>query len=254
MKIIALVAIGATAIPLVMSHGYIVDPAAQWTQGYPSNGYGSTIKGDIFGAIDNAKYGYGPIGAVNTIKANLDTKGGGSLNAFISKNQKLYSDQIDPHCGLTTYKEGSRSKLPAQLEYTGFTHPGPCEIRCDDEKVLFEYDCQAKYPAIPAKIPYDKAKCANANRMTIHWIAVHATEWQVYTDCVWLEGGSGIGKPSGDGAGTSDTTNTTSTTPTVTPTTTTSTPVSSGEVGKEASAPTPPSTSPSSSSKCSRRQ
>lgn len=38
---------------------------------------------------------------------------------------------------------------------------------------------------------YDESKCANANRLTIYWVAMHGSPWQVYTDCVWLEGGSG---------------------------------------------------------------
>ncbi|KAG1703547.1 hypothetical protein DVH05_007491 [Phytophthora capsici] len=208
MKTIALTTAGAallTSIPSVLGHGYIVDPAAQWTQGYPSNGYGSTLDNKIFGEVDGGKYGYGPNGSVNIIKEKLSTTGGGSLKALISKNQKLYNDKVDPECGLTAFKDSARSKLPAsQLEFTGFTHPGPCEVWCDDTKVLFDYNCQAKYPDIPAKIPYDESKCSGANRLTIHWIAVHGEPWQVYTDCVYLEGGSGgAATPSSGGGGAS---------------------------------------------------
>ncbi|ETL78541.1 hypothetical protein L917_20656 [Phytophthora nicotianae] len=260
MKTIAIVATGAvvlTSIPNVRGHGYIVDPAAQWTQGYPSNGYGSTIDSKVFGEIDGGKYGYGPTGAINILKANLPTKGGGSLGALIAKNQKLYSSDVDPDCGLTTFKESARSKLPAsQLEYTGFTHPGPCEVWCDDTKVLFDYDCQTKFPGSPSKIPYDESKCANANRLTIYWLAVHGEQWQVYSDCVWLEGGSGKGEPPstvGAGASTvaagSGSSSTQATTPSSasnaspstnstspsTSTTTTAPTTSSEEVGNEAS-------------------
>ncbi|KAL4150645.1 hypothetical protein PRNP1_010046 [Phytophthora ramorum] len=232
MKVIALVAAGASilaSVPAVQGHGYITKPAAQWTQGYPSNGYGGTIDNTIWGEADGSKYGYGPNGTVNFIKAMLPTKGGGSLSALIAKNQKLYSNEIDPECGLTAYKDSARSALPAsQLAFTGFTHPGPCEVWCDDTKVLFDYDCQTKYPAIPATMPYDESKCANANRLTIYWIAVHGAPWQVYTDCVWLKGGSGRGAaPSGGGASTS-----TSTTTATTPTTRSST---TSEVAGEAS-------------------
>ncbi|KAF1795229.1 hypothetical protein GQ600_24862 [Phytophthora cactorum] len=189
MKIIALVATGAavlTSMPSVHGHGYIVDPAAQWTQGYPSNGYGSTIDSTVFGKIDGGKYGYGPTGAINIIKANLATKG-----------------------------------VALSLEYTGFTHPGPCEVWCDNTKVLFDYDCQTKYAGSPAKIPYDKSKCANANRLTIYWLAVHGEQWQVYSDCVWLEGGSGKGAPPstvGAGASTVAAGSSSSSTQTTTPT------------------------------------
>ncbi|ETL25332.1 hypothetical protein F441_21404 [Phytophthora nicotianae CJ01A1] len=208
MQVLALIATGAAVLasmPAVQGHGYIVDPAAQWVDGYPNNGYGSTVDNEIWGVYDNSKYGYGVNGTLNFFKATFPTKGYDSLGAFIAKNQELYSSKTDPDCGLTVYKDSARSELPAsQLEYTGFTHTGPCEVWCDDTKVLFDYDCQTKYPDIPAKIPYDESKCASANRLTIYWLALHGDPWQVYTDCVWLEGGSGSGAaPSAVGAGAS---------------------------------------------------
>ncbi|EGZ10739.1 hypothetical protein PHYSODRAFT_337515 [Phytophthora sojae] len=251
MKVVALIATGAAAlasIPSVQGHGYIVDPAAQWTQGYASNGYGSTIDNNVWGEIDGGKYGYGPTGAIGFFKANFPKKGGGSLGAFIAKNQKLYSSSVDPNCGLTTYKESARSKLPSsQIEYTGFTHPGPCEVWCDDTKVLFDYDCQTKFAGSPAKMAYDESKCANANRLTIYWVAMHGSPWQVYTDCVWLEGGSGEGAPPsavGAGASTvadgsaSNSTSTSTTTKAPSSSTTTTAPsvsTTSEETGNEAS-------------------
>ncbi|OWY94155.1 hypothetical protein PHMEG_00036195, partial [Phytophthora megakarya] len=158
------------SIPAVQGHGYIVAPAAQWGKGYPSDGYGSTLDNQIFGKIDGQKYGYGPNGSVNIFKAKFpSTKG--TLSALIAKNQKLYNNKVDPECGLTIYKDSARSALPAQIEFTGFMHAGPCEVWCDNTKLLFDYDCQTKYPALPAKIPYDKSKCANANRLTLYWVA-----------------------------------------------------------------------------------
>ncbi|KAG6948154.1 hypothetical protein JG688_00015222 [Phytophthora aleatoria] len=208
MQVLALIATGAAVLasmPTVHGHGYIVDPAAQWADGYPNNGYGSTVDNEIWGVYDNSKYGYGVNGTLNFFKATFTTKGYDSLGAFIAKNQELYSSKTDTDWGLTVYKDSARSELPAsQLEYTGFTHTGPCEVWCDDTKVLFDYDCQTKYPDIPAKLPYDESKCANANRLTIYWLALHGDQWQVYTDCVWLEGGSGSGAaPSAVGAGAS---------------------------------------------------
>ncbi|KAE8875396.1 hypothetical protein PF003_g40501, partial [Phytophthora fragariae] len=255
-QVLVLIATGAAvlaSIPAVEGHGYIVDPAAQWTQGYASNGYGGTIDTTVWGQVDGSKYGYGPAGTISFFKANFPTKGGGSLGSFIAKNQKLYSSEIDPNCGLTTYKEAARSKLPSsQLEYTGFTHPGPCEVWCDDTKVLFDYDCQTKFAGSPAKMAYDESKCANANRLTIYWIAMHGDPWQVYTDCVWLEGGSGEGSPPstvGNGASTvadgsasntttsqtSPSTSTTTKAPSSTDCPSISTTAGSEEIGNEAS-------------------
>ncbi|KAG2787391.1 hypothetical protein PC129_g19741 [Phytophthora cactorum] len=217
MQVLALIATGAAVLasmPTVHGHGYIVDPAAQWADGYPNNGYGSTVDNEIWGVYDNSKYGYGVNGTLNFFKATFPTKGYDSLGAFIAKNQELYSSKTDADCGLTVYKDSARSELPAsQLEYTGFTHTGPCEVWCDDTKVLFDYDCQTKYPDIPAKLPYDESKCANANRLTIYWLALHGDPWQVYTDCVWLEGGSGSGASTVDAGSSSSSTSTTTTAP-----------------------------------------
>ncbi|KAL4094606.1 hypothetical protein PRIC1_010264 [Phytophthora ramorum] len=164
MKVIALIATGAAvlaSVPAVDGHAYIVDPAAQWADGYPNNGYGSTIDNEIWGVYDNSKYGYGVNGTLNFFKATFPDKGYDSLGAFIAKNQELYSSKTDPDCGLTVYKDSARSELPAsKLTYSGFTHTGPCEVWCDDTKVLFDYDCQTKYPAIPATIPYDESNTA----------------------------------------------------------------------------------------------
>lgn len=239
MNVVALIATGAAVLvsmPAVQGHGYIVDPAAQWADGYPNNGYGSTIDNEIWGVFDNSKYGYGPNGTLNFFKATFPEKGYDSLGAFIAKNQELYSSKTDPDCGLTVYKDSARSELPAStLTYSGFTHTGPCEVWCDDTKVLFDYDCQTKYPDIPATMSYDESLCANANRMTIYWIGLHGDPWQVYTDCVWLEGGSGSGSapaPVGAGASTvggsgstsTSTTTTATTAPSTTSTTTTTAP------------------------------
>ncbi|ETO60248.1 hypothetical protein F444_21532 [Phytophthora nicotianae P1976] len=62
MQVLALIATGAAVLasmPAVQGHGYIVDPAAQWVDGYPNNGYGSTVDNEIWGVYDNSKYGYG---------------------------------------------------------------------------------------------------------------------------------------------------------------------------------------------------
>ncbi|KAE8985361.1 hypothetical protein PR003_g23387 [Phytophthora rubi] len=249
MQVLALIATGAAvlaSIPAVHGHGYIVDPAAQWAAGYPTNGYGSTVDNEIWGVYDNSKYGYGVNGTLNFFKATFPTKGYDSLGAFIAKNQELVDSKTDPNCGLTVYKDSARSKLPAsKLTHTGFTHTGPCEVWCDDTKVLFDYDCQTKYPDIPATLPYDESKCASANRLTIYWLALHGDPWQVYSDCVWLDGGSGEGSPPsavGAGASTvgtsgspSTSTTTTTTAPSTTTAPTTSTTTGSGETANEAS-------------------
>ncbi|KAF4322233.1 hypothetical protein BBO99_00002278 [Phytophthora kernoviae] len=249
MNVIALIATGAAVLvsmPAVQGHAYIVDPAAQWADGYPNNGYGSTIDNEIWGVYDNSKYGYGVNGTLNFFKDTFPSKGYDSLGAFISKNQELYSSATDADCGLTVYKDSARSELPAsKLTYSGFTHTGPCEVWCDDTKVLFDYDCQTKYPDIPATMSYDESLCANANRLTIYWIGLHGDPWQVYTDCVWLEGGSGSGSaptPVGAGASTVASSGSASTGTSTTPTATTAPSTSTTTTAPTATTPAPATT------------
>ncbi|RLN82461.1 hypothetical protein BBJ28_00017887, partial [Nothophytophthora sp. Chile5] len=191
MNVLALLASGAAvlaSVPSVLGHGNIVDPAAQWVDGYAVNGWGSSIVTDVFGSsVDNSVYGYGTDGTLAFFEAMFPESGYDSLGQFIDANQVMYSDAVDVECGYTVYDDAARSTMPAtNLTYTGFTHPGPCEVWCDDNKVLFDYDCQTTYPDIPAGVPYDESLCADANRFTIYWLGVHGDPWQVFTDCVLL--------------------------------------------------------------------
>ncbi|KAL3665682.1 hypothetical protein V7S43_009115 [Phytophthora oleae] len=197
MNVLALLASGAVvlaSVPSVLGHGYITDPTVTWKDGYAVNGWGSSIDSNMWGAIDNSVYGYGTSATVAFFETEFNASGYNSLGQFIETNQVLYSDDIDEQCGYTVYDASARQTMPsANLTHTGFTHPGPCEVWCDDTKVLFDYNCQATYPDIPAGIPYDESLCTDADRFTIYWLAVHGAPWQVYTDCVWLDTGSGSG-------------------------------------------------------------
>ncbi|CAH0485745.1 unnamed protein product [Peronospora farinosa] len=224
MQLLTLIATGATflaSLRTVQGHAYVVDPEANWgPPGFASNGYGSTINSTRWSDLNGvATHDYSQTAFFKRVFESTKAK---NLGAFIARYQELYSSKIDVECGLTFFKESDRSELPAkEITYTGFTHPGPCEMWCDDTKLLFDYDCQKTYPDIPAKIPYDKSKCANANRFTIFWIAVQSNPLQVYVHCVWLVGGSGRGEPpAAVGKGTLTTT-TGSNAPSPTPTTNT---------------------------------
>ncbi|KAF1321576.1 hypothetical protein FI667_g11812, partial [Globisporangium splendens] len=168
----------------VLGHGYVISPAAQWTEGYPHNGYISEVNGSIWGEIDGFKYGWGPEGAVKFIAEKFPESGVASLKDLILENQVMWTSGLDEACGYTKLDETKRSKLPTEMKFGngdvgGFTHPGPCELWCDDTKLSYDNDCAAKYPS--GLVPIDKSKCANANQFTVYWLAVHASMWQVYS-------------------------------------------------------------------------
>ncbi|TYZ59500.1 hypothetical protein PybrP1_002703 [[Pythium] brassicae (nom. inval.)] len=173
----------------VAAHGNIVEPPAVWQQGYPTNGYVAEISNTIWGEMDGSKYGYGPEGALKYWTINFPKSGVSTLRDFIMKNQKMYSADKSPTCGDTTKDDAKRQAMPSTIKFTGFTHPGPCELWCDDKKLVFDNDCQTKYPT--GMVPVDASKCAGADKFALYWIGVQGTPWQVYTNCVYLSGSKG---------------------------------------------------------------
>lgn len=234
----------------VSAHGNIVDPAAVWTQGYPMNGYISEVSNELWGPVDNSLYGYGPEGSVKYYAAKFPNSKWKTLGELILANQKMYADTIDKKCGYTILDEAKRATMPAsgEITFSGFSHPGPCELWCDDNKLASANDCSVTYKS--GKVPFDAAKCAGANKLTVYWIGVQGTPWQVYTNCVYLKGGK-----AGSAATTPNVTTIAPTAATTTPKATTATPVAndadaSATPKPSAAAPTPAATK----KKCNRRR
>ncbi|POM63888.1 Hypothetical protein PHPALM_20658 [Phytophthora palmivora] len=131
--LVASAAIVLASIPSVLGTGYITGAAA-WKDGYAVNSWGSSIDGNMWDAIDNSVYGYGTSATVAFFEAKLTTI------RLVNSSKRTKS------CKATTSMSNA---------------------------VIFDYNCQEPYPDIPAGIPYDEALCADANRLTIYWLAVH---------------------------------------------------------------------------------
>ncbi|KAL4150643.1 hypothetical protein PRNP1_010044 [Phytophthora ramorum] len=90
MNVLVLIASGTivlSSVPLVLGHGYIVDPAATWKDGYAVNGWGSSIDSNMWGSIDSSVYGYGTTATVAFFEAQFNSSGYNSLGQFIETNQ-----------------------------------------------------------------------------------------------------------------------------------------------------------------------
>ncbi|TMW67006.1 hypothetical protein Poli38472_012122 [Pythium oligandrum] len=180
------------ALPTAFGHGNIVEPAAYWKQGYPSNGYNAEVSNNVFGPMDNSVYGYGPEGALKYYTANLPKSKYKTLRDLILGEQKVLTEYgATADCGLTSKDESKRVELGSEVKYSGFSHPGPCEIWCDNNKLAYADDCQKTYAT--GVVPIDNGMCKGADRLTIYWIGVQGEPWQVYTNCVYLKGSSGGG-------------------------------------------------------------
>ncbi|CAK4233311.1 unnamed protein product [Aphanomyces euteiches] len=106
-------------------------------------------------------------------------------------------------CGITR-ADGTPQPLPGDGNVKwihgneGFvaSHEGPCEIWCDDTRVYVNDNCARNVPN--GIMPIDVSKCQGASRLFFLWLAMHTHEWQVYKNCVRLQGGGGNRPPSND--------------------------------------------------------
>ncbi|TMW67008.1 hypothetical protein Poli38472_012124 [Pythium oligandrum] len=186
-------AVALAALPTALGHAYIMEPAAVWKRGFPDNGYSAEVNALIFGPIDFTTFGYGPEGSLKYYDAFMkNSTKYSSLRDLIMKEQRVLEEyQSDAECGHTDKDESKRETLPAEIKTSGFTHPGPCEIYCDDVKLASALDCQKAYPS--GSVPIDTSKCVGSDRLTLYWIGIHGDPWQVYTNCVYLKGSTGGG-------------------------------------------------------------
>ncbi|OWZ21894.1 hypothetical protein PHMEG_0003474 [Phytophthora megakarya] len=266
---LALVAIvfQAAAISRTSGHGNIILPKPQGNAEHPYyiGGPAGTI--DMPEIIGSASYG----DYYQAVDDWFSKNNVASLKEYITTYGKDISE-----CG-NTEKKGTAQPVPsdgyAQHDTLGNSHPGPCEIWCDDTRVFHNTNCVTKFSGqSPAKIPIDVSTCKSSSEFVFYWLALHAQPWQVYINCVALDGTSAASSSNS----TSTTSTTTSAPATPSTPTTTSTPVvtsTDNSVGGEASdqeettdaptttsapdaqAPTPATSAPStSSSKCVRRR
>ncbi|EGZ05857.1 hypothetical protein PHYSODRAFT_374518, partial [Phytophthora sojae] len=100
-------------------------------------------------------------------------------------------------CG-NTEKKGLAQPVPsdgyAQHDTLGSSHPGPCEIWCDDTRVFHNTNCAQEYAGeVPTKLPIDVSTCKASSEFVFYWLALHAQPWQVYINCVALDGTAAAG-------------------------------------------------------------
>ncbi|KAH7479751.1 hypothetical protein KRP22_010222 [Phytophthora ramorum] len=201
---LAAIVFQATAISSTTGHGNIILPKPEGNDQHHFyiGGPAGTI--DMPEIIGSASYGdyYEAVDSWFT-KNNI-----ASLKEYIT----TYGTDIS-ECGVTK-KNGAPQPVPsdgyAQHDNLGNSHPGPCEIWCDDTRVFHDSNCVAKFSGqSPAKIPIDVSTCKSSSELVFYWLALHIQPWQVYINCVALDGAGAAGSSS---------TNSTSTTtaPTVT--------------------------------------
>jgi hypothetical protein len=134
-------------------------------------------------------------------------------------------------------------------------HVGPCEVWLDDVKAASANDCWATYA--DKTIPVDYSLCTGAScQLRWVWLATHNDPWEIYDNCVNVDGSSSSGSSTGNSsASTAPTTATPAVTTTATPAATTTAPAPATGSTSDASPGTvaPADTSASGSAACSYR-
>ncbi|KAK1944547.1 hypothetical protein P3T76_004459 [Phytophthora citrophthora] len=152
---LAAIVLNAAAISQTAGHGNIIVPKPQGNAENPYyiGGPAGTI--DMPEIIGSASYGdyYQAVDDWFT-KNNV-----ASLKEYIT----TYGTGIS-ECG-NTEKKGTAQAVPsdgyAQHDTLGNSHPGPCEIWCDDTRVFHDTNCVTTFSGqSPAKIPICNTACA----------------------------------------------------------------------------------------------
>ncbi|CAH0476948.1 unnamed protein product [Peronospora belbahrii] len=196
------VLVGASALFLgsVDAHGWMSLPAVTFPNNVDKTQFIASIQSSASGF--SGSFGGSPSDNAAAFWKGFKSSKYSSLKEFVTELAQIGVDGATIECGLTDPNE-TPQPLPNEIEWThseseGFTlsHEGPCEAYCDNTLVFQDKNCPANFPAVPAKLPYDKAACAGASRLTFYWLALHSPSWQVYINCAALEGGSGVSSPS----------------------------------------------------------
>jgi hypothetical protein len=224
-------AVACAGVARVDAHGYLVQPLAKFiSQNIDITQYSGTI--DSYALFPTGTFNTAPEANVASFVENYENSSYANVREMIVANQVVVSDSATADCGFSDPSKTSYGALndtiywgkSADLTGEGFVvgHMGPCETWCDDNLAQQDMNCQVTYnPASgsgAAPVPIDTSKCADASRLTFYWIAMHGSQWQVYINCININGNTSSGSSSGT------TTTTTAPATTTAPTATTAAP------------------------------
>jgi hypothetical protein len=224
---------GATLLAATAdAHSFMIDPYPTWPVSWATNQFAGTIAGQTYLPVpDGMSYQTDPLLNTEAYWIAFNESTYTSLKDLADQTMEMQTlspfGTATKECGFSL-ANGTARALPEYVEWNQFTsgHDGPCEVWCDDVLAFQDDNCAVNYPDDPAQLPYDITKCESASMLTSYWIALHGLPWQVYINCVPLNGEVNSTDSSTTSSTTSSTSTTTTapTTTTVAPTTTTTAP------------------------------
>ncbi|CEG45761.1 uncharacterized protein PHALS_02036 [Plasmopara halstedii] len=228
-----LVAVALTS-DTVSGHGFLTQPLAiMIAPDVDRSAYSSSI--DANKLFPGGTFSTDPLINVESFKEKFKSSKYKSFKEMIMDNQVLVSKRATADCGFTTTEKVTYGSLNDTIYWgrefditkgEGLVHEGVCESWCENVRVQQDTNCMVTYKAASGSspIPIDKAKCASAKRLTFYWIAMHGPIWQVYINCIGINGGGGSTESGSSGAPSKTTATPSMSTSPATPTTPPSTP------------------------------
>ncbi|ETP39581.1 hypothetical protein F442_12962 [Phytophthora nicotianae P10297] len=188
---------------LVSGHGYLVQPLAKFISvNIDKTQYSSTI--DSYKLFPGGTFNTDPTINIKSFVEHFEKSKYKSIKTMIEDKQVLVSDDATATCGFSSPEKTSYGALNDTVYWgrndditqdEGLVHPGPCEVWCDDNRAQQDMNCMKTYTPASGKgaapIPIDKSVCTDAKRLTFFWIGMHGATWQVYINCVNINGGTG---------------------------------------------------------------
>ncbi|GLD97412.1 hypothetical protein PINS_up006096 [Pythium insidiosum] len=187
-----ILALGLLTVRDVDAHGYVLKPKTVFAGQTPD---GPTGEHDAYKVLPPPSgVSYNGKGTANSeaFKTALQASKYKSLKEFILA---IEDPRYVPKCA------GSAPQtLPDKIEFgyppynIGFMHEGPCEMWCDNARVMADDSCAKTYGVYgkgPALMTYDKDKCVGAKEFTYYWLNVDGARWQPYINCAALSGQGG---------------------------------------------------------------
>ncbi|CAK4489855.1 unnamed protein product [Aphanomyces euteiches] len=177
----------------VNGHGRLGDPQPSFVAVDDNTKFSGIING--YNTLPGEKYDDSPQANTDAFNRAFKKSNYQSLKALVDAQGNTGGE-----CGFTRM-DGPAQPLPSDGNVKwihsneGFvaSHEGPCEVWCDNTRVFQNENCARNVPN--GVLPIDVSKCQGADRLFFLWLAMHTHEWQVYKNCVPLQGGGGGPRP-----------------------------------------------------------
>jgi Glycosyl hydrolase family 7 len=170
----------------VSSHGYLSQPPAVYYNDNTKTSYITRV--NAYELFPSYRWDYSPDENAASYEHLVDIGG-------IQQPLKSFMDQYITNCPLndlsTTFDMTDVSQVHWQNDqaHEGFvsSHSGPCEVWINNTIVFSDLNCAKHYTTYPAQLPVDMTICQGTCLLSIYWMALHESFWQLYKGCATIK-------------------------------------------------------------------